>query len=229
MKKIAISVVIVGATTLATTGDAKAQTLPSPFTIDNKLAVVEELKPKIKPPQLKKQKHTVVSGDNLTKIAKQYNTTVDRLWRKNKQIKHPDRLIVGRQITIPERSEKLKERKYPTQAQTAVRQAQNGPGLKPAITAPASIGGLSGSVGSVSPYGNCVNEPGVNSPNNGTNPIAWPITSTTPSIGATALWTYNHTGVVTGIYDGGQYIEVRHQNYRGGQTKFHISEFRGFR
>ena len=85
-----------------------------------------------------------------------------------------------------------------------------------------------GSYGSVSPYGNCVNEPGVNNPGRG-NPITWAATSSTPTVGATALWTYNHTGVVTGIYEGGEYIEVRHQNYSGGRTKFHISEFRGYR
>lgn len=85
-----------------------------------------------------------------------------------------------------------------------------------------------GSYGSVSPYGNCVNEPGVNNPGRG-NPITWAVTSKTPTVGATALWTYNHTGVVTGIYEGGEYIEVRHQNYSGGRTKFHISEFRGYR
>ena len=89
-------------------------------------------------------------------------------------------------------------------------------------------GNLIGSYGTVRSTGNCVNEPGVNGPGRG-NPITWAATSNTPTIGATALWTYNHTGVVTGIYEGGQYIEVRHQNYRGMTTKFHISEFRGFR
>jgi len=85
-----------------------------------------------------------------------------------------------------------------------------------------------GSYGSVRSTGNCVNEPGVNNPGRG-NPITWAVTSSTPTIGATALWTYNHTGVVTGIYEGGQYVEVRHQNYDGSRTKFHVSEFRGFR
>ena len=89
-------------------------------------------------------------------------------------------------------------------------------------------GNLIGSYGSVRSTGNCVNEPGVNNPGRG-NPITWAVTSSTPTIGATALWTYNHTGYVVGIYEGGQYIEVNHQNYDGGRTKFHVSEFRGFR
>lgn len=92
----------------------------------------------------------------------------------------------------------------------------------------ASSGLLVGTYGSVRAYGNCVNEPGVNNPGRG-NPITWSVLSGVPTVGATALWTYNHTGVVTGIYEGGEYIEVRHQNYRGMRTKFHISEFRGYR
>lgn len=92
-----------------------------------------------------------------------------------------------------------------------------------------AVGGgeLTGSVGYAIAYGNCVNEPGVNNPGWG-NPIDWPVLSSEPTIGATALWNYNHTGVVTGIWSNGD-IEVRHQNFPGGQTRFSRSEFRGFR
>ncbi len=89
------------------------------------------------------------------------------------------------------------------------------------------VPGLNGCIGYAKPGGNCVNEPGVNNPRNG-NPINWPVTSSTPWVGATALWTYNHTGVVTGIWSNGD-IEVRHQNYWGGQHRFPRSMFRGFR
>lgn len=90
-----------------------------------------------------------------------------------------------------------------------------------------SVPGLMGTLGYAKPGGNCVNEPGVNNPRNG-NPIDWPVLFTTPRIGATALWTYNHTGVVTGIWSNGD-IEVRHQNFTGGQHRFPRSAFRGFR
>jgi peptidoglycan hydrolase CwlO-like protein len=90
------------------------------------------------------------------------------------------------------------------------------------------IPGLNGCLGYAKPGGNCVNEPGVNNPHFG-NPIDWPVTSGSPSIGATALWTFNHTGVVTGIWSDG-WIEVRHQNWSGGnQHTFPPSAFRGFR
>lgn len=88
-------------------------------------------------------------------------------------------------------------------------------------------GELLGSYGYAVPYGNCVNEPGVNNPHWG-NPINWPATSSTPWIGASALFQFNHVAVVTGFWSNGD-IEVRHQNYTGGQHRFPRSMFRGFR
>lgn len=88
-------------------------------------------------------------------------------------------------------------------------------------------GSLTGSYGYASPFGNCVNEPGVNNPGWG-NPIDWPVLSTVPTLGATFLFYSNHTGVVTGIWSNGD-LEVRHQNYVGGQHRFPRSMFRGFR
>lgn len=86
---------------------------------------------------------------------------------------------------------------------------------------------IAGTYGYARPCCNCVNEPGVNKGPYG-NPIVWPVLSYTPTIGATALWTYNHTGVVVGLWDNGD-VEVRHQNYSGGQSRFPRSAFRGFR
>lgn len=91
----------------------------------------------------------------------------------------------------------------------------------------ASYGALTGSLGYARPYGNCVLEPGVNNPGWG-NPISWPVSSGNPWIGATALFTYNHVGVVTGIWSNGD-LEIRHQNFGGGQHRFPRSTFRGFR
>lgn len=87
------------------------------------------------------------------------------------------------------------------------------------------LSGLLGSIGYASPYGNCVNEPGVKRQKG--NPITWVARTGTPYIGATFLFYSNHTGVVTGIWSNGD-IEVRHQNYQGGQHRFSRSMFRGF-
>ncbi len=89
----------------------------------------------------------------------------------------------------------------------------------------AGSGGLSGSVGYASPYGNCVNEPGVKRQPG--NPSTWRAATGTPYIGATFLGPGNHTGVVTGIWSNGD-LEVRHQNWRGGQHRFPRYSFRGF-
>lgn len=89
-------------------------------------------------------------------------------------------------------------------------------------------GGLVGSIGYASAGGNCVLEPGVNNPMDGTNPISWSITSHIPWIGATVLFTWNHTGVVSGVYSDGS-IEVRHQNCAGCPTHYYMSSVRGFR
>lgn len=88
-------------------------------------------------------------------------------------------------------------------------------------------GDLMGNYGYALPYGNCVDEPGVNNPGYG-NPSSWPATSYSPWIGASALFTYNHVGVVTGIWSNGD-VEVRHRNFQGGQTRFPRSAFRGYR
>lgn len=98
---------------------------------------------------------------------------------------------------------------------------------KTAVPVAPSVPELVGQIGYARAGGNCVNEPGINNPRTG-NPISWAVTSRTPRIGATALFTWNHAGVVTGIWSNGD-IEVRHQNFWGGQTRFPQSMIRGYR
>jgi hypothetical protein len=86
---------------------------------------------------------------------------------------------------------------------------------------------ITGAFGYALAGGNCVMEPGVNNPGWG-NPIAWPITSTQPWIGASALFWYNHVAVVTGLWSNGD-IEVRHQNCPGCPSRYPRSMFRGYR
>lgn len=114
----------------------------------------------------------------------------------------------------------------PTATPVAATEAPKAPEPAPA-PAPPAVPGLVGSIGYALSWGNCVNEPGVNNPGYG-NPIGWPVLSSEPTIGATALFTWNHTGVVTGLWSNGD-VEVRHQNYWGGQHRFPRSMFRGFR
>ena len=81
-------------------------------------ATVDKPKPEpviVKPVEPKKPDpvvYTVVEGDNLTKIGTAYNVEWQRLWAKNTQLTHPDRIDIGDKITIPEPSEQL-EREIP--------------------------------------------------------------------------------------------------------------------
>lgn len=204
---------------LAVGGTAKAE----PLTDTTNTSILEQLKPKEEKPKPKIVKYTVKENDTLNSIAKRYHTTSKRLFYKNLNIAHPDIIITGQRLTIPSKGEKLKKRNVKVDELNL--SDLQGQGVK----VENSSGKLIGSIGYATCGGNCVNEPGVNNPFDGTNPISWAVLTQTPTIGATALWNYNHTGVVVGIWEGGQYIEVRHQNFCGGQHKFHISEFRGFR
>lgn len=118
----------------------------------------------------------------------------------------------------------------------AAKQAAEALVAQPAYTPPVQsypqvtqtfTGDLIGSLGYALPYGNCVNEPGVNNPGYG-NPADWMATSMAPWIGASALFYFNHVAVVTGWWPDGD-VEVRHQNYQGGEHRFPRSMIRGYR
>lgn len=89
------------------------------------------------------------------------------------------------------------------------------------------LGVLTGSIGYSDPDGNCVDEPGVNNPGYG-NPINWPVLYSTPHIGSTVLFTFNHTAVVVGIWSSG-YIEVDQENAPGMTHTIPPSIIRGYR
>jgi surface antigen len=96
---------------------------PAPAIILEKKPVADEPKEVLKPEPIQ---HTVLAGDNLSKIGTAYNVEWQRLWAKNTQIEHPDRLNVGDVITIPEPSEQL-ERALPV----LVALPQQTPGVAP--------------------------------------------------------------------------------------------------
>lgn len=123
------------------------------------------------------------------------------------------RLAAERQAQAVSKPVYSYQRSYP--APTAYRASQ------------ASSGGLTGYIGWARAGGNCVNEPGINNPLTG-NPINWAVTSSTPWLGATVLFTWNHTGVVTGIWGNGD-VEVRHQNCSGCPSRYSRAMIRGFR
>lgn len=196
---------------------------------DTAIQTIQEQSIKVETEVEEPTTHEIKENETLEKIAKQHKVGWQRIFDKNTELENPHAIEVGDILVIPDNDETLPERVYavylpptPVVTESSVAAVRSSP------VAVSSGTGLIGSYGSVKHYGNCVNEEGVNNPGRG-NPITWQVTSSTPTIGATALWNYNHTGVVTGIYEGGEYIEVRHQNFSGTRTKFHISEFRGYR
>lgn len=218
---------------LALPSVAAAQPLPfaPPFDIYN-LMVIDKPAPIAVTPVVEPVKpapviYVVVAGDNLTKIGTDHNVEWQRIWAKNTQLTNPDVLAIGDQLTIPSADEVL-ARDIPA----GVTLPTSTPNVIPTSYSPSqqATGILVGSRGYARAGGNCVNEPGVNSPNNGTNPISWAVLNGRASIGATALWRgVNHTGVVTGIWSNGD-IEIRHQNWNGpAVTRFPASAFRGYR
>lgn len=101
------------------------------------------------------------------------------------------------------------------------------PAPQPA-TAPQNGSLIAGTRGYALPYGNCINQVPYTLRGQG-NPINWSVLTQTPYIGAAALWYFNHTGRVVGMWSNGD-LEIAHENWGGyAQTRFPRSAFRGFR
>jgi hypothetical protein len=67
-------------------------------------AATEEITPEpepTEPPAPTPQVHVVVKGETMSKIAKKYGLTVDELMAANPQIKNPNKIKIGDELTIP--------------------------------------------------------------------------------------------------------------------------------
>lgn len=193
--------------------------MPSLDKIETNADILSLLKPKeeIKPEAAKTEPkiHTVVEGDNLTKIANQFDTTTRRLFGKNTSIEHPDKLSVGLEIVIPETNEALGERSWPTEAQTSLEGPQNGviPYVSPS-SFPAVYRGFS--------KGQCTYYAQLSRPDKSFrgNAGTWIrfANGTAPKIGAVAVNTWaagglGHVAIVVAIDK--DRVLVRHMNYKG--------------
>lgn len=79
-----------------------------------------EPKPEPQPVAPTPKEYVVVDKDNLSKIATAQNTTWVRLWQKNTNIEHPDRIKVGDKLVIPTADEQLADRPLPVEPVQAV-------------------------------------------------------------------------------------------------------------
>jgi surface antigen len=157
-----------------------------------------EVQPETKEPT----KYIVKEGDNLTKIAEQYNTTWTRLWSKNTSLNNQDVLNVGDTIIIPNADETIADRPlYTIPVQNSPQVARNAP--------------QSDSTSNLYEYKSCTFwvkqwKPSVGNWGDAHNwgyaaqAEGWTV-SDTPVIGAIA-WTtrgdYGHVGLVVGLGDG---------------------------
>lgn len=113
--------------------------------------------------------YTVVEGDNLSKIGTAHNVEWQRLWAKNTQLQHPDRINVGDKITVPLADEQL-SRELPAVVSL--------PAVTPGVVAPtpqAAAGNFGG--GNTYDYGYCTwyvkNRRGSSIPNTLGNANTW--------------------------------------------------------
>lgn len=183
--------------------------------IENPLDLVTPKKEEPAPaPPKEPVKHVVASGDNLSKIATQYNTNWKRLWDKNTNLGNPNIIEIGDTIVIPEPDEVIADRAVPAGA--------------PASTVNTASRPLTGSTaGNGYDYGYCtwyVKNVRPDLPNNLGNANTWLAraqaqgfaTGSTPQVGAVA-WTgaggLGHVAIVIAV--SGNVITVREMNYNG--------------
>jgi hypothetical protein len=86
---------------------------------------------------------------------------------------------------------------------------------------------LTGAYGYALAGGNCVNTAKAWGKNQPGNPISWVPTTSTPFIGAAALFPYNHVAVVVGLWSNGD-IEVAQENCPACPHRYPRGAFRGF-
>lgn len=219
--------------------DIKIATVPTTTSVLDMLEPAPEAEePKEEPAKdPEPKKHTVANNETLTDIAKQYDTTWERLYAKNTQIDDPHFLNVGDEITIPEPDEKLAERALPeppapaepavparsSASRTSARQAA------PAQKAPARprstrVVARGSSAGNTYTRGYCtwyVKNRRPDLPNNLGNAYTWVAraraqglaTGSTPRVGAVGQQG-NHVVYVEAVHGNGT-ITVSEMNYRG--------------
>jgi LysM repeat protein len=77
--------------------DGTGAASPTPAATEEVTAEPEPTEPPAPTPQV----HVVVKGETMSKIAKKYGLTVEELLAANPQIKNPNKIKIGDEITIP--------------------------------------------------------------------------------------------------------------------------------
>lgn len=178
--------------------------------------------PQVEPTKVEPVVYTVIEGDNLSKIGTEFNVKWQRLWAKNTELKHPDLIYVGNQITIPLPDEVL-DREIPVAVSLPVQT----PGV--ADVRDNSAGVVRGDPGNTYDYGYCTwyvkNRRGGSLPNGLGNANTWyararnagMAVGPTPvpgAVGTTTRGSYGHVVYVESVNGDGT-INISEMNYQG--------------
>ena len=188
-------------------------TEPLPEQLKQKVAD-KPTKPKTKPAR----HYIVVEGDNLTVIGSKYKVEWQRIWSKNKSIKHPDVIHIGEKLAIPYEGDVVANRELPA----AVSLPSVTPGVSTDKSAP--VQNFDGS--NTYDYGYCTwyvkNRRGASLPNGLGNANTWfsraqamgMATGYTPKVGAVGTTTagaLGHVVYVEAVLGGGK-IRISEMN-----------------
>jgi LysM repeat protein len=216
MRRSILVVFILAMMTVALAPSASAITV-DPLTLQAvKPKVIKKPKPEVKltpkvvvsgiPAPLE---YVVVSGDTLSKVAADHQTTVQRLWQKNTNLTNPDILNIGDKLIIPTASEILADR----------------PMLAPAATPPSSANRPVVPGNAYAP-GNCTEYVKNRRPDIGNfwgDASQWGYSArsagytvnSTPSVGSIGVaLAYGHVVYVEGVNGNGT-VNISEQNYEG--------------
>jgi LysM repeat protein len=181
--------------------------------IESKINTLDIFTAQVQPKEEPKTiQHKVVEGESLSKIAKQYNTTWQRLWSKNTNLNNQDMLVVGENLTIPHADEIIADRPLyrvilPTKAVNSSEPIKSAPQSGSTGLNGYEFGQCTGFVASKrfvpSGWGNATTW------KQGAINAGWTV-SNTPVAGAIA-WTYGHVAYVESVGDG--VVTISEQNY----------------
>lgn len=96
-----------------TSGQPGLEVVNEQLQLQNSASLKEEQKP---------VEHVIASGETLTSIANQHQTTWQRLYAKNVHISNPDVIDVGEKLVIPKAEEQLSDRAVPLEPAPAAAQ-----------------------------------------------------------------------------------------------------------
>lgn len=142
MKRIYAIVILILLIGIATSKEASAQSIQIELLSTNSVLPLHTQTltleiPQADPPVIEPVQHIVQAGESLSIIANIHGTTWLRLWQKNTQLIHQDKLEVGSTLQIPAVDEVLSDRQLviPSKPEKAVRTAVNASYAKVAYNA----------------------------------------------------------------------------------------------